>query len=517
MNRKNKWGKKNNKKQNIADLVEKVDLLVRRFDNATNSIYNYHNYFYPNCFQEIPDFIDCSDNYYHQRERRYCHQNDDEYYNGREMCPPFGYSCGEINNNIDEILNQDQQVIYSESEHFTNNIDVVNNKSIRREKNEENVIENNKIQFEEKNIENLDDIIKLGKEFEKFFFDVPENNWRHDDKIKKFSNFLCERLQTNESFDKYFDEYFGNGIDETTVIKKDDFYEVNGKRFSMNPIKIMGLINPLEKLNNMIGMKSVKHDIFNFIAHYLQNDEIDGMVNAAIYGKPGVGKTELGKILCEIYNTLEIVPSSRVRIVKAHELVGKFVGETRSKTKAILNECDGGILFIDEVYSLMSGSDSKCSYGKECIDTINQELSENRKKLVILVAGYEQDVDDNFFGINSGLNRRFPFRYKIDDYTKEEMKDIMIIKMKMMNLFLDDKLPEDYLLTIFCNFEYFENFGGDVENLLTFCKFSNNVRSLGKHPMVKNVLTKEDIEKGLKSFKSHKKDKKQNFIHMFYT
>lgn len=294
-------------------------------------------------------------------------------------------------------------------------------------------------------------------------------------------------------------------INDMIKVDNDNLFTFFGKRYSVDPRKLMRLVRPIEMLNSMIGMKGVKKSVYNFVSHFLQNNHSTSMLNTAIYGKPGVGKTDLGKILCMIYSALEIVPSERFKLVRASDLIGKYVGETRQKTKKILDEAEGGVLFIDEAYSLMSGAGDRYSFGKECIDTLNQELSENRRKLVCIIAGYEQEIQKAFFGSNPGLERRFPFRYTLKDYTDEQMKDIMIRMIRLENIMIDTSVDDQDIKILFKDRKYFGNSGGDIENLLTKCKFANNIRSLGKHPMIRNVLTLADFEEGLRLFKIHKK------------
>ncbi len=322
----------------------------------------------------------------------------------------------------------------------------------------------------------------------------------------------------------------------------DELYNFFGKRYSINPRKLMRLVKPIKVLNTMIGMKDVKGSIFQFVSTFLQGERKDGMLNTAIYGKPGVGKTDLGKILCMIYAALEIVPSAKFKLVRASDLIGQYVGHTRQKTKKVIDEADGGVLFIDEAYALTSGSGDKHSYGKECIDTLNQELSENRRKLVVIIAGYETEIKEGFFKINQGLERRFPFRYILKDYKKEELKDIFLRMLRLdgdMYLFKADEKPDpcekkenhedvkikpesveqtkkimkekksetvtdDDIMALFDDIRYFTNCGGDIENLITQIAFANNERSIGKHPKMKNIFTKQDLERGLEMFKYHK-------------
>jgi hypothetical protein len=296
-------------------------------------------------------------------------------------------------------------------------------------------------------------------------------------------------------------------------IEKDEngLYMFFGKKYSVDPRKMMRLVRPIRILNSMIGMKVVKNQCYRFISHFLQSNDDDenGMKNVRIHGGPGIGKTELGKILCMIYSALEIVPSKRFTIVKATELMGKYVGETRQKTKAVLDKARGGVLFIDEVYSLMSGSGDKYSFGKECIDTINQELSENRRNLVVIVAGYEEEVNEAFFSVNKGLDRRFPFSFTLNKYTKEELRDIFFRMLRLCNnKYIDLNVTDDDILKLFQNDEYFDNCGGDIENLLTQIALTNSNRTLGKHPSLKGIYTLNDINEGFESFVANKKNNK---------
>jgi len=303
----------------------------------------------------------------------------------------------------------------------------------------------------------------------------------------------------------------------TITTDTDGLYKFLDKRYSINPKKLINLVKPIELLNSMIGMSNVKKNIYQFISHFLQNERNHGMLNTAIYGKPGVGKTDLGKILCMIYSALEIVPSSRFTLVKASELIGKYVGETRQKTKKVIEEANGGVLFIDEAYSLTSGSGRDTSYGKECIDTLNQELSENRSNLVVIIAGYENDIKQQFFAINPGLARRFPFRYVLNEYTKDEMKDIFLRMLRLQdNLYLSSDIQNNDIKELFTDMDYFSNCGGDIENLITQIEFANNKRSLGKHPNIKGVFIKDDLIKGLEQYKAHKKKKENNMWQSMY-
>ena len=117
------------------------------------------------------------------------------------------------------------------------------------------------------------------------------------------------------------------------------------------------------------------------------------------------------------------------RIVKRADLIGKYLGHTAAKTQEVIDSCKGGVLFIDEAYSL-GNAEGRDSFSKECIDTLNQNLSENKNNLLCIIAGYKESLEKCFFSYNEGLNRRFSFRYNIEPYSAEQLRDIFLCKLR---------------------------------------------------------------------------------------
>ena len=186
--------------------------------------------------------------------------------------------------------------------------------------------------------------------------------------------------------------------------------------------KLVNTIDPLIELNNMVGMPEFKNNIMTHVMYHLQGLHGDEMNHIAIEGPPGVGKTTVGKILGKIYHRMGFLTSGKFKIVKSHDLIGQYIGQTAPKTQAVLDECRGGVLFIDEAYTIGNGAGKRDNYfGKDCIDTINQHLSENKNNFLLIVAGYGDQLDKNFFSINPGLERRFPWRYCLESYSLEEL------------------------------------------------------------------------------------------------
>jgi AAA+ superfamily predicted ATPase len=244
------------------------------------------------------------------------------------------------------------------------------------------------------------------------------------------------------------------------------------------------------------------------ILYFIQNFERknDNMLHTVIEGYSGVGKTQFGKILAEIYAGMNIIDSNKFKLVKRTDLIGEYVGHTAVKTQNAIDEAEGGVLFIDEAYSLGS-EEKRDSFSKECIDVINQNLSENKRKFICIIAGYPDELDKCFFAYNQGLKRRFPFRFKIDKYTPEELRDIFINKINGMKWKINDNELNIGILTDFFNknIKEFPYYGGDVENLLLNCKFAHSRRVFGKHPKNKRKLSKQDLEIGFDRFIANKK------------
>jgi DNA polymerase III delta prime subunit len=209
-----------------------------------------------------------------------------------------------------------------------------------------------------------------------------------------------------------------------------------------NKKKLNKILPSLIKLQKLTGMTSVKKTIVGHILYFLMNYEKNkDMIHTVIEGPPGVGKTTLGHIIGEIYTNLDIIEQPKntnktnqlkFKIVKRSDLVAKYLGQTSHRTQEVINSILGGVLFIDEAYSL-GNNDVDDSYSKECLDTLNQNLSEKKNQFLCIIAGYKDALERNFFAYNEGLRRRFPFTYTIEEYTPNELKDIFLGMLEESN------------------------------------------------------------------------------------
>ena len=279
--------------------------------------------------------------------------------------------------------------------------------------------------------------------------------------------------------------HLGNLYDPLKKIK----YNINIKRLNK-------LIGSLTKLNNMIGMDKVKQTVIDLILYFLQNidDKNNDMLHCVIEGPPGVGKTEVAKIIGEIYKNLGVLSTNKFKCVKRSDLIGGYLGQTAIKTQKVLDECEGGVLFIDEAYSL-GNSEGKDSYSKECIDTLTRHLSENKQNFICIIAGYKHSLNECFFKYNEGLERRFPYRFEIDKYSPQELSDIFkkIVKENNWSLKL-----EDFDINFFeKNIKYFLFNGGDMEILFHKTKIAHSRRIIYLDNNHKKKITMEDINLGM--------------------
>jgi stage V sporulation protein K len=311
-------------------------------------------------------------------------------------------------------------------------------------------------------------------------------------------------------------EYKFNTLHE--LIQNSKEYSINRKKqktsaeyvpYNKDMHNLSECIEPLKKLESLIGMESVKKNIIDQILFYTQELNTDEMMHTCLTGPPGVGKTTLGKILAEIYCSLGFLSTDNFKVVSRSDLVAGFVGQTALKTLKVLNASKGGVLFIDEAYSLGGGDDEKgSSYSKECLDTINKFLSENTSDFILIIAGYKEELDKYFFPMNKGLRRRFPWTYDIKEYSSSELKDIFVYQVKMGGWYFEKSLTlnnySDILELFENNKNLFEYNGGDTLILFDKAKICHSRRVFGKQMKVKKFLNPVDIKLALELMKSNK-------------
>jgi len=275
--------------------------------------------------------------------------------------------------------------------------------------------------------------------------------------------------------------------------------------YNINMDALHKIKKPLTELNNMVGMKDLKENIIDQIIFYIQNlhtlkTEIkrNDFMHTVIYGPPGTGKTEIAKLIGSIFSKLGILTKETFKKVTRADLIAGYLGQTALKTRDTINECLGGVLFIDEAYAL-GNEEKRDSFSKECIDTLCEALSDHKDNLMVIVAGYETDLNNCFFNYNQGLNSRFTWRFKTDEYSAEDLYNIFLKKVKENEWFLAENSGID-VKWFEKHKKHFKFYGRDIETLFAKTKITHSRRVFCLDPSVKKYITIKDLDKGLEIF-----------------
>jgi SpoVK/Ycf46/Vps4 family AAA+-type ATPase len=305
--------------------------------------------------------------------------------------------------------------------------------------------------------------------------------------------------KTKLSFsDEIIANIFANMKTIQDIIKLENQFEETKHNEKLQ--KLSNIIPPLKKLDQMIGLTQLKQDLFKIIIYYLQNQHTDEYLHTIINGPPGVGKTEFAKIYADIFLRLGILKSDKFTEIKRSDLVAKYLGQTSHLTKELFEKSMGGVIFLDEAYSL-GNEDKRDSYSKEAIDTINQYLSERKSDFMFIIAGYEDDLENCFFSVNKGLKRRFSHTFTISKYTHQELASIFKLKIEKYGYSLSHASLADNKYHDFFKQHYkkLENFAGDIEKLTNFVKYEHSYRSFLSQSS-SNEITMSDLKTCIEKF-----------------
>jgi ATP-dependent 26S proteasome regulatory subunit len=275
----------------------------------------------------------------------------------------------------------------------------------------------------------------------------------------------------------------------------DETVEYNINMKSLHQIK-----ESLIELNNMIGMTKLKNNIVDQILYFIQglhtnNYKQADFMHTVLYGPPGTGKTEIAKIIGKIFAKMGILKNGVFKKVTRSDLIAGYLGQTALKTRDVIKECIGGVLFIDEAYAL-GNNEKRDSYSKECIDTLCEALSDHKHDLMVIIAGYEKELNECFFEYNQGLDSRFTWRFKTDKFEPEELFQVFLKKVKENGWTVD---PEEKTICVDWfrkKMDAFPSYGRDMESLFSKIKIAHSRRVFCKPETEKKKISGKDLEKG---------------------
>ncbi len=317
-------------------------------------------------------------------------------------------------------------------------------------------------------------------------------------KMKIDKNKMVEKGLSEMEVEKIFS---GGGDSIILSIHIESMIErIKIKKLEVDKINVCTLLtHVLEEMNIIVGRENIKNIVMKMLYAFSKSHRVftDSFVNFCITGCSGVGKTAVAKMISNVFAQSNIFIDNNISIVSRTDLVGSFVGQTAIKTKSLLVKSLEGVLFIDEAYQLAGfGND----FGSESITEIVNFLDKYIGLGCVIVAGYKDKMFSRFFPCNEGLNRRFPYKVHLENYSSLELT-VILFKNIFVELTDNDR---DYLFSIVSYLNtnnVFDCQAGDILNLaqeisISILSSEKNTMDILQFSIQKFLRTKNlDIEK----------------------
>ncbi len=277
-------------------------------------------------------------------------------------------------------------------------------------------------------------------------------------------------------------------------VQNDTVTEFKRKERTKEVEILLEIEEELEKLVGLQEMKRIIKEIYAWIIVNRKREET-GLKSSPVVlhmmfkGNPGTGKTTVARLIGKLFQKINVLSKGHLIEAERADLVGEYIGHTAQKTRDLIKRAMGGILFIDEAYSLGRGGEK--DFGKEAIDTLVKHMEDKSHDFILILAGYSEEMD-RFLQLNPGLKSRFPIIVEFPDYTVDELLEIarrMVAEREYVLTTAAERKLRDHLLKVksLYHTRHFSN-GRYVRNII-----EKSIRSQAMRLLLSNSFNKQDL------------------------